>query len=1094
MAESRMTNENEKEQPEVAWHAMTGDQALYELYSSPQGLDDEEVDKRLREFGPNKLREAKTRPWWKRLLEQFSNLLILVLIAAGVVTLFLGHLVDAAAIFGVVVINGLIGFIQEGKAEKALESIKDMLSPEAMVIRNGRKGSIPAEELVPGDIVIIEAGDRIPADIRLLQARQLRTQEAPLTGESEAVDKNDEPVAEDAELAERTSIAHAGTIVAEGKGDGVVVRTGRYTEVGRISEMLEEVEEVQSPLLRKLDHFARVLTIVILIAAAAVFALGWTLGDQPASEMFLVAVAIAVAAIPEGLPAIVSITLALGVQSMARRNAIIRRLPAVETLGSVTTIFTDKTGTLTQNEMTAQAIALPDGEVKISGVGFAPDGTLTRNDKKVDPEADILLRRFLIAGVLCNDSEMAKDEHGRWGIHGAPTEGAFVVAAAKAGWDAHKLRNRFRRLDAIPFDSARRYMATLDEDADRGMAVEHGGDRPVIHIKGAPEVILARCTTVAGLHGAEDFDADAWSNKVADLSSRGYRVLALAQRPADGDQLHEADVDSDLQLLGLIGLLDPPRKAAIEAVRRCLKAGIRVKMVTGDHKLTALAIADQIGLKQTDEAMTGRALGNVSDEEMAGVVQRIDVFARAAPEHKLRLVRASQAAREVCAMTGDGVNDAPALKQADVGVAMGIEGTEAAKDAASVVLADDNFASIANAVEEGRKVYDNIRKTITFIVPTNGGQAMVILAAMALGGTQLPVTPVQILWVNMVTAVTLGLALAFEPAESDIMDRPPRPTGEPILSRFLLWRVAFVSVLLMIAVFGVFTWQMQAGADIQVARTMAVNMLVAGQLFYVFNSRYLLASSLSVRGIIGSRAVLIAVALVIALQLAWTYAPWLQLLFGSTPLEPWQWAIPLGIGVVIFLLVEIEKALFRWRNGRRQRAAEAEGEEGAMVPAGEPALAGQSTAPRHGLLYRGFHAFEKTLAAILLVMIAGVAVVAVVELGFLLYRELVSPSGPGLLVDANGLFEVFGMFLIVLIAIELMVGVYRYVMDRSIHVELVVLVAITALTREVVLMEPGSTTGDALYLLGLAALLAALLGGYYLVKRLDTRASARSPR
>jgi magnesium-transporting ATPase (P-type) len=893
----------------VAWHALTQAQALQQWATTEHGLSSEEAGRRHLEHGPNQLRQQPPRPWWSRLARQFNNVLILVLVAAGVVTLLLGHLVDTAAIFGVVVVNALIGFIQEGKAEKALDSIRKMLSPKATVKRDGRRFSIPAELVVPGDLVTIESGDRVPADLRLTTARRLRIQEAALTGESEAVDKTTHPVDAQAELGDRSCIAHAGTMVAQGKAEGVVVNIGRNTEIGRISELLATVESVETPLLRKLDRFGRILTVYILILAAATFVLGIWFRDYSMSDMFLVAVGIAVAAIPEGLPAIVSVTLALGVQSMARRNAIVRRLPAVETLGSVTTVFSDKTGTLTRNEMTAQAIALADGEVAIAGVGFVPEGGFSRDDKELRPDDDPLLRRFLTAAVLCNDAGLDQRD-GRWAIHGDPTEAALVVAAEKAGWDVADLRHQHARLDSIPFESERQFMATLDQLG--------GSDGAVIHLKGAPEVILERCTSVAGLPGTS-IDLDDWHRKVESLSTRGYRVLALAERPAESQTLDDEHVAGGLLLLGLVGLLDPPREAAIKAVATFRKAGIRVKMVTGDHKLTACAIARQLGLEQTDLAVTGRELETVTDDALRDLVSRIDVFARAAPEQKLRLVKAIQADGEVCAMTGDGVNDAPALKQADIGIAMGIEGTEAAKEAAEMVLADDNFATIAAAVEEGRKIYDNIRKVILFLLPTNGGQSLVILAAVA-AGMALPITPVQILWVNMITVVTLALALGFEPAEPDVMERPPRRVDEPILTRFLLWRVVFVSLLLLVAVFAAFVWQQSAGADIEVARTLAVNTLVVGQIFYLFNSRQLASSSLRLDSLLGSRPALIACGAVIVLQLAWTYAPPLQTLFGSAALEPRHWLAAVAAGASLFLIVEAEKAVLR-RFARPPRAA-----------------------------------------------------------------------------------------------------------------------------------------------------------------------------
>jgi potassium/sodium efflux P-type ATPase len=605
---------------------------------------------------------------------------------------------------------------------------------------------------------------------------------------------------------------------------------------------------------------------------------------------------------------LVTIVLALGVQRMARRNAIIRRLPAVETLGSVSTIYSDKTGTLTRNEMTLQAAVLGDGEVQVGGTGFNPEGEFRRRvsaaeeGERLDPDAHPLLKRFLTAGVLCNDADLEQQED-EWTLNGDPTEGAFVVAGAKAGWDTRQMRERAERIDAIPFAAEHKYMATLDQGAESGP--------PVIHVKGAPEVVLERCDRLATGDGEGELDRGVWEAKIHNLSSRGYRVLAVADKPGvHSHKLKDEDVESGLVLLGLAGLVDPPRDAAIEAVARCRNAGIRVKMVTGDHALTARAIAEQVGLEHTDKALSGSDIAELSDQELTRREDQVDVFARAAPEHKLHLVQAVQSRGGVCVMTGDGVNDAPGLKRADVGIAMGIQGTEAAKEAAEMVLADDNFASIANAVEEGRTIYDNIKKAITFLLPSNGGEALSVLGAVLLA-TALPITPVQILWINMVTAVTLGLALAFEPAEADVMRRKPRDPDAPILDRFLGWRVLFVSLLLVASVFGLFLWHTQAGGDVDVARTLAVNMLVAGEIVYLFNARMLTERSLSARGLLGSRAALIAAAVVIVFQLLWTYTGPMQYLFESAPLELGHWGIIAAVAVAIFLLVEVEKAIWR---------------------------------------------------------------------------------------------------------------------------------------------------------------------------------------
>ncbi|WP_416140780.1 cation-translocating P-type ATPase [Halomonas sp. HK25] len=900
----------------TSWYAMEGAEALKRLESASDGLNDQEAERRLAEHGPNELKRAASIPWWKRLLEQFNNVLIMVLVVAAIASLGLGHTLDAGAIFGVVLIVALIGFIQEGKAEQALESIRQMLSPQAKVLRDGKRQTIPAENLVPGDIVLVESGDRVPADLRLLEARRFRTEEASLTGESTPVDKETDAVAEDADLGDRIGMAYASTIVVQGNARGLVVETAARTEIGRISEMLRDVEQLKTPLLRQIDRAGRVLAIIILAAAALTGAFGALVHGQPLGEMFMAAVGLAVAAIPEGLPAIVTIGLALGVQTMAKHNAIIRRLPAVETLGSISTIFSDKTGTLTRNEMTAQAIWLPQGEVRIDGIGFAPQGSFHRvNDGEpekvaLDLDDDHALRHFLKVGVLCNDAELAEDQD-RWKIHGDPTEGALVVAAAKAGLTTEELRGKHDRQDAIPFESERKYMATLHEvDGEQ-----------LLLVKGAPDRLLEMCHRVRDDGEEAELDVDLWEKRIHDLSSQGLRVLALAEKwVRDVHELTDEHAEEGLVLLGLVGLLDPPRDEAIEAVQDCLTAGIRPVMITGDHAVTALAISRQLGFAHTERAITGREIEAMSDEELEAIILEVDVYARAAPEHKLRLVKAMQSHGGICAMTGDGVNDGPALKRADVGVAMGIQGTEAAKEAAEMVLADDNFATIVGAIREGRKVYDNIRKTITFILPTNGGQGLAIMLAV-LAGSTLPVTPLQALWVNMVVAVTLGLALAFEDAEPDIMTRQPRDPSASLLDLFLLWRVVFVSLLLLVGVFGMFSWLQAQGGSIELARTGAVNMLVMGSAAYLINSRFLLRSTLSIAGLFGSRPVWGSIGTIVALQLAWTYLPFMQVIFASEGLSLGHWGVILAGSLAIYLIVEFEKRVLRARGIKGQPAA-----------------------------------------------------------------------------------------------------------------------------------------------------------------------------
>lgn len=892
-----------------AWHALSVEQALARLDSRPEGLAATEAETRYRRFGPNRLPQARPRSAWRRLLAQFANLLMLILVVAAVGSLVLGEVVDAAAILGVVGIIVLIGFIQEGRAEQALARIRDLLAPRAQVLRDGRRCDIAAEALVPGDIVLLESGDRVPADLRLLEARRLRHQEATLTGESLPVDKDSAPVPEDAELGDRSAMAYAGTLVAQGSARGLVVATGADTELGRISALLGNVEKLRTPLLRQLDRAGRVLATLILACAVVTAVIGVIIHDQPVAAMFMAAVGLAVAAIPEGLPAIVTIGLALGVQAMARCQAIIRRLPAVETLGSVSTIFSDKTGTLTRNEMTAQAIWLPEGEIRLDGTGFAPQGELhavegdAARREALNLDDHPALRHFLKVGVLCNDAELVREGE-EWRIHGDPTEGALVVAAAKAGLSAAEIRGDHDRHDAIPFESGRQYMATLHK-------VE---GEPVLLVKGAPDRLLARCHSVRTAQGEAELDPALWEQRLQALSSRGLRVLALAEKPLhDLHDLTDEHVEAGLVLLGLVGMWDPPREEVAAAVAECRAAGIRPVMVTGDHAATARAIAERLGFEQTQRVITGHELETLSDAALADAVLTVDVFARAAPEHKLRLVEALQSRGKVCAMTGDGVNDGPALKRADVGVAMGRQGTAAAREAAEMVLADDNFATIVAAIREGRKVYDNIRKTITFLLPTNGAQGLAIMLAV-LSGSLLPVTPIQALWVNMVVAVTLGLALAFEPGEHDLMRRPPRDPDAALLDLFLLWRVIFVSTLLLLATYGVFSWIHNAqGGDIAQARAGAVNMLVAGCAAYLINSRYLTRSVLSRQGLFGSRPVWVAIGLIAVIQLAWTYVPVLQRLFGAAGLAPAHWVAILATAVAVLLIVEAEKALLRRR-------------------------------------------------------------------------------------------------------------------------------------------------------------------------------------
>ena len=891
------------------WHSLSASEALTRLEVTREGLSDAEVGRRRAQYGANLLPPPARTPGWKRFLLQFHDVLIYVLLAAGVITAMLGHALDSGVIFGVVVINALIGFIQEGRAEQALDAIRDMLSPHATVTRAGMRHEIPAEELVPGDIVHLASGDRVPADLRLVDVKSLRLMEAALTGESLAVDKQVEAVEAAAALGDRSSMAWSGTLVTYGQGIGVVVATGSATELGRISTLLATVEKLTTPLLVQMARFGQWLAAAILALSALVFGFGVWVRDYPVGDMFLAAVGLAVAAIPEGLPAIMTITLAIGVTRMAHRHAIIRRLPAVETLGAVSVICSDKTGTLTRNEMTVQAVIAADGHFEVSGSGYAPEGGFSRAGEHVAAETQALLQELAHAALLCNDAELRENDSG-WQMTGDPTEGALLTLALKAGLDLRQTREALPRTDVIPFESEHRFMATLNHD--------HGG-RGFIYLKGAPERVLALCAAQRGAAGDAPLDADSWHARMDQAAAQGMRLLALAVRRGDtATALNFADIeDGGFTLLAVLGLADPPREEAIRAVADCRAAGIQVKMITGDHAATAQAIGRQLGLDDAVRALTGAEIETMDDARLREVVDEVDVFARASPEHKLRLVEALQSRGAVTAMTGDGVNDAPALRRADIGVAMGQKGTEAAKEAAEMVLADDNFASIAHAVEEGRTVYGNLKKAIVFILPTNAAQAGMVLIAILLGIT-LPITPVQILWVNMVTAVTLALALGFELPEPEAMRQPPRDPSEPLLTRFMLWRIVFVTVFLVAGALGLFLWELERGMPLEVARTAAINALVMGEIFYLFNCRRLTAPVVGWSGFVGNPVVLITIGVLLVLQGLFTFLPLMQTLFSTAALDATTWGRIFVFGLIVYSVVEIEKAVIR-RNHKSRR-------------------------------------------------------------------------------------------------------------------------------------------------------------------------------
>jgi magnesium-transporting ATPase (P-type) len=835
-----------------------------------------------------------------RFLAQFHNALIYFLLAAAVAATLLGHYVDAAVILAVVLVNAIVGFVQEGKAEKALNAIRGLIAPHAHLVRAGRRERVPVAEIVPGDIVLLDGGDRVPADLRLIRARSLLVDEAILTGESVAAEKRESPAPADVPLGDRHSMAYSGTVVAAGHAKGVVVATGIDTEIGRISALLRDVQTLTTPLLRQMNRFGTQFTWLTIAAAAALFLFAVTLRGYAWVDALIAVVALAVGAIPEGLPAVITITLAIGVQRMARRNAAIRRLPAVETLGATSVICTDKTGTLTRNEMTARRLEVGGGQVMVTGSGYAPEGRLQAPDQGAG-ELIAECEALILTGLLCNDARL-RNADGGWTVIGDPMEGALLALAAKAGLEPDRMRGAWTRLDEIPFDARHRFMATLEQAAD--------GRR--IFVKGAPDELLQRCAAQSAGAGTAPLDVAYWTDRIAQAAAEGERVLGFAMKAASpaSSQLGLANLEQGLVFQGLVGFIDPPRDEAIAAIAECRSAGIEVKMITGDHGATAAAIARQLGLGDPPHVLTGRGLDRVSDSELPAVVADTNVFARTNPEHKLRIVRALQQAGAVVAMTGDGVNDAPSLKQADVGIAMGNKGTDAAKEASEIVLLDDNFASIVAAVHEGRVVYDNIRKVVAWTLPTNGGEALTVVTAILLNFS-LPMSAVQILWVNLVTAATLGLALAFEPAEPDVMRREPRPADQGLLTPFMIWRVILVSFLFLAVALGIFFSALGRGADLATARTMVVNTIVVLEVFYLFNVRYLHMTSFSWRGALGTPAVLIAVAVVIAAQLAFTYLPIMQALFDSRPLGFGDGLLVVTAGVALMIILEIEKHVMR---------------------------------------------------------------------------------------------------------------------------------------------------------------------------------------
>lgn len=888
-------------------HEMPADEAVTLLDSNGhQGLDLFEVQSRQERFGPNAIPTRRSRGPLLTFLLQFHQPLIYILLVASGITAALHEWIDAGVIFAVVIVNATIGFLQESKAAKALESLAKMTVTEANVLRGGEKQRIPSIELVPGDIVLLQSGDKVPADLRLIRCRDLQIDESTLTGESVPVEKCSEPLPAETPLAERRNLSFTSSLVTYGQGQGIVYATGAKTEVGRISTLVSTADVLETPLTKKIARFSRMLLVAILVLAAMTFVVG-ILRGQAAFDMFMAAVALSVGAIPEGLPAAVTITLAIGVSRMAQRQAIIRKLPAVETLGSTTIICSDKTGTLTVNQMTVRAVYAAGRKFELTGSGYDPEGEILPVADGCSFSDDVAARECFLAGLLCNDSKLIQKE-GYWDVNGDPTEGALLAAARKAGFDEEQTAHRYPRLDSVPFESQHQYMATLH---DRGAE-----ELRIAYVKGSVEMILSRCHSALDSSGREaTLDTAAIHVHLEEMAEQGLRVLAFArgEMPAGTTAIGHDDIAS-LTFLGLQAMIDPPRTEAIQAVQACQSAGIRVKMITGDHPVTALAIAQKLNLNGTcsekgqgPRVMTSQDLAEKSDQDLIDIAERVAVFARATPEQKLRLVRALQANGNVVAMTGDGVNDAPALKQADIGVAMGLGGTEVAKEAADMVLTDDNFATIEAAVEEGRGVFDNLTKFIVWTLPTNLGEGLVILAA-TFAGVTLPLLPVQILWINMTTAVLLGLMLAFEPKEPDIMQRSPRDPQTPILTSTLILRICIVGTIMLIGAFGSFEWALKQGLGDAAARTVAVNVFVFVELFYLFNCRSLTKSMFAL-GLFTNRWIVGGVSTMLVLQLAFTYLPLMNRLFHSAPIGWDAWWRILLTGATAYVIVGIEKWL-----------------------------------------------------------------------------------------------------------------------------------------------------------------------------------------
>lgn len=874
------------------WYHAEVKEVFESFASSDEGLSEHVASERLTRNGPNKLAEGEEISRMKILLHQFTSPLIYILLIAAAVTFFLGEYIDTGVILAVVIINAVIGFIQEIKAEEGVRSLKKLVVARARVIRDGHEQDVAAAELVAGDLVLLASGFMVPADMRLLQCNDLRVDESMLTGESLPVEKTVEPLADENLVpADQTNMAFMGTAVVNGRGRGLVTATGRDTLLGGIAREVREIGQVKAPIQEKIDHFARTVGLLVMATSTVLFLLGMMMGNS-AKEMFLTAVAAAVGAIPEGLPIVVTIALAVGVSRMARQNAIIRKLPAVETLGSTTVICSDKTGTLTKNEMTVTRIFDKEHDYEVTGSGYEPVGELLRYGAPIEPEEP--LHRLLLIGMLCNESNLYQKD-GCWRVDGDPTEAALIVSAIKGGLQPEVERERFPRCAMIPFESERALMATRHQQRHSSL----------IFVKGAPERLLEICSL-------DDSERAELHERTAAYGAEGMRVLALAWKedfaPCEGLTFH--DLEHGFIFAGLQAMIDPPRPEAIEAIKGCKRAGARVVMITGDHGVTAMAIARKLGIAdKSSGVVTGSELEVMSDDDLHRHVGHVTVFARVSPQHKLRITRQLINRGEIVAMTGDGVNDAPALKTAHIGIAMGITGTDVARESSDMVLADDNFASIFSAVKEGRIVFDNLRKVIFFLIPTGVADIFSIVAAVALG-LPLPFVPAQILWINLVTNGMQDVALAFEPAEKGVLDRPPRPRDEGLFSPLLIQRTILVGLVITSGVVYTFTQAVQAGESLENARTVAVTTMVFFQFFQAWNSRSETESIFTLNPISNPFLFYSMIAAFVA-QLAFIYAPPLQWIFRTVPLTTTEWLRIIVTSSTVVLAVEVDKWLRR---------------------------------------------------------------------------------------------------------------------------------------------------------------------------------------